>query len=200
MQEFPSLEAMTEAIRQQDGREREGVVARFCFPDGGCHRVKIKAEDYLNKHKQRDQGGFQPKKLFDAIRRNNGEVEKLRNIVPEEFLAEFDSLRGRVEAACDAALRDVADQRERAGKQRLKKRKHVDTWIKKNAAWRDGTPISACFKALSFAPFVPWEDCAAEVPTAPGAWRGLDAAGRRALLQYVLSEPLPERADAAVAA
>ena len=80
------------------------------------------------------------------------------------------------------------------------KRKHVDTWIKKNVAWRDGTPISACFKALSFAPFVPWEDCAAEVPTAPGAWRGLDAAGRRALLQYVLSEPLPERADAAVAA
>ena len=47
LHKFGTLEAMFEEVKTWPGADREGVVLRFCFPDGASHRVKIKGDEYL---------------------------------------------------------------------------------------------------------------------------------------------------------
>jgi hypothetical protein len=192
---YESLDAMLADVRRQDGQAREGVVAHFVFPDGASHRVKIKADDYLHAHRHRTSThGFSSKRMLDAIQRDptgaTDPIEKMRNGIPEEFLAEFDGVLARVSAACDAALVDIAAQRELARVEHVNKKRTVAIYVRKNSSWGDGTPISLAFKKCWFAPFIPWADgCSTAhttVPTAPGAWRRFTGASRKTLLSYVL--------------
>merc|ERR1711871_956025 len=150
-------------VRQQDGQAREGVVAHFVFPDGASHRVKIKADDYVHAHRhQTSTHGFSSTRMLDAIQRNPSgaidPIEEMRNAIPEEFLAEFDGILARVSAACDAALVDIAAQRELARAEHVNQKQTVAIYMRKNSCWGDGTPISPAFLRCWFAPFVPWDD------------------------------------------
>lgn len=197
-----NLHELMAAVQTWTGAEREGIVLRFVFRSGASHRVKIKGADYLALHKGKD--GFTKKKVHEAIKRDpakqpNGvdPVEAMRNVVPEEFLPDFDAIVSEVEVACNATLLDVATQWEIAEKTMLFNKKNVGWQLTKKlvsevtrnqAAWQDGTPFSGAFKALMFAPFIPYE-CAssdASIPSAPGAWRELTGQSRKMVLGYVM--------------
>ena len=200
LHKFGSLEAMFEEVKTWPGADREGVVLRFCFPDGASHRVKIKGEEYLIKHRAKD--GFSKKKVWEEIKKEPtaalDAVAAMRAALPEELLEEFDTIVGRVDMACDVALADVAAQyalavgsmpAEVREEQRWLTKKQLAAWMGKEAAWSDGTAFSPTFESLRFAPFVPFEGgkgAQADVPTEPGAWKGLRGKGRKALLTHVL--------------
>ncbi len=192
---YDSLGAMLNDVRQQDGSFREGVVVRFVFPDGASHRIKIKSEDYLRRHrhmKHCTSQGFSPRRVIEAICRDpsgtQDSVTKMRNQVDEEHLAAFDAMMVRIGDGCDATLADIAAQRELASAEGIDQKRTVKVKLSRETAWADGTPISPAFQACWFAPFVPWDDCGGctDVPTAQGAWRHLVGPSRKLLLRYVL--------------
>ena len=131
--------------------------------------------------------------MIEAVQRDpfsaRDPVERLRNEIDEEYLAEFDAIVDKIGGACDSALADIAAQRDLARSDNVNKKRTVSVLLGKGtAAWRDGTAISPAFKACWYAPMVPWEDtgCRTDLPTAPGAWRCLTGANRKVLLGYVL--------------
>jgi hypothetical protein len=135
--------------------------------------------------------GFSEKKVWEAIKLNPvpggaDPVEAMRIDLPEEFLDEFDGMVSRVANACDAAMRDIAEQKQCADNSMQYSRKDLSHFLKSETKWTDGTPISDAFLACKFAPFVPYDGDGATVPVTAGAWQQMNGKSRSILLKYVL--------------
>jgi putative RNA ligase len=82
--------------------DKEGYVVRFS--DGS--RLKLKGAEYCRLHAVRE--GCTPLSIWEAMAAG-ADMEAMRKDVPEEFLADFDRIRGTLQGKVAAVIDGVAD-------------------------------------------------------------------------------------------